>query len=455
MFGIYSASENVAETTFFGIFSLQHRGQEGCGIAVYNEETGGIDSYKRIGLVTEVFNQSILDGLKGKCAIGHVRYRSNEDKSEANTQPLVSKYLQGEFAIAHEGNFVNKEALRQEMEKKGGIFQTDTDTEILCYLLARYAHLPMHESIKGAMGDLEGAYTIVAIHQGKLYAVRDPYGNRPLCLGKLEDGYVVASETCALDTVGADFVRDVRPGEILVVDENGLHSYDSGLADGHPPAHCIFEYVYLARPDSTIDGVNVNKSRRRMGENLAIETGPLDVDLVMSVPDSGTTSAIGYADGCGQIFSQGILKNRYAGRTFIQPTQSMRERTVSLKLNPIRDEIEGRKIAVVDDSVVRGTTSKRLVERLRDRGAEEVHFLVSCPPVLYPCYYGVDTAHRDKLIAVNRTVEEVRDYMGADSLHYLSLDGLFKAIGDPSHYCTACLNGNYRIGCPKGAEEDR
>lgn len=453
MFGVYSAKGDVAEITYFGIFSLQHRGQEGCGIAVYNEKEKRIDSYKRIGLVTEVFNQQILDSLKGNCAIGHVRYRSSKDKSEANTQPIVSKYLQGEFAIAHEGNFVNKEELKLELEKLGGIFQTDTDTEILCYLLARYGDLPMEESIKGAMTHLKGAYTIVAIHKGKLYAVRDPYGNRPLCIGKLADSYVVASETCALDTVGADFVRDVRPGEIIRVDKDGLHSFDSGLADGIKPAHCIFEYVYLARPDSTIDGVNVSQSRRRMGEQLAIETGPFDIDLVMSVPDSGTTAAIGYADGCGQIFSQGILKNRYAGRTFIQPTQSMRERTVSLKLNPIRDEIEGRKLVVVDDSVVRGTTSKNLVQRLRDRGAEEVHFLVSCPPVLHPCFYGIDTGYRDSLIAVDRSKDEIRDYMNADSLHYLSLHGLFEAVGNQEKYCAACLNGDYRLGQPEGTEE--
>lgn len=447
VFGIYAPQEEVAKITYFGLFALQHRGQEGCGIAVYNEQEK-IDYYKRLGLVSEVFDGKVLDTLKGTAAIGHVRYSTTGNNSELNTQPLVARYLQGEIAIGHNGNLTNAVALREDLARNGALFQTETDTELLCYLLARYGDHPLHVSFQHAMKHIEGSYAIVVLNRGKLYAARDPFGNRPLCIGELPGGYVVASESCALDTVGATFLRDVEPGEIIVIDEEGLHSYPTiNPADQHP-SHCVFEYVYFARPDSTIDGINVNQARRRMGEILAMETPKLDVDMVISVPDSGTTAAIGYAGANNQVFSQGILKNRYAGRTFIQPTQSMRERMVSLKLNPIRDEIEGRRIAVVDDSIVRGTTSKRLVSRLRERGAKEVHFLVSCPPVLYPCYYGIDTADRDKLIAAHKTLDEVCEYIGADSLQYLSMEGLYEAVGNGKRFCTACLDGNYRLGRP-------
>lgn len=454
VFGIYAPHEDVAKVTYFGLFALQHRGQEGCGIAVFNENEK-IDYYKKLGLVSEVFDEDVLETLKGTAAIGHVRYSTTGNNSELNTQPLVARYLQGEIALGHNGNLTNAVALREELARSGALFQTETDTELLCYFLARYGDYPLQDSFKHAMKHLEGSYAIVALNHGKLYAARDPFGNRPLCIGQLLGGYVVASESCALDTVGATFIRDVEPGEIIVIDESGIQSYPTINEEDQRPAHCVFEYVYFARPDSTIDGINVNQARRRMGEILARETGKLDVDLVISVPDSGTTAAIGYASANAQVFSQGILKNRYAGRTFIQPTQSMRERMVSLKLNPIRDEIEGRRIAVVDDSIVRGTTSKRLVSRLRERGAKEVHFLVSCPPVLYPCYYGIDTADRDKLIAAHKTVDEIRDYIGADSLHYLSMEGLYESVGNGKRFCTACLDGNYRLGSPlTEAKED-
>ncbi len=444
VFGIYTKDQNVAEKAYYGLFALQHRGQEGCGIAVSRD--GYINYHKSLGLVTEAFNEQIIANLQGNAAIGHVRYSTTGANSEINTQPIVASYLQGDLALAHNGNLTNTKKLKGWLSQAGALFQTTTDTEVLCNLVARYGHGSLDTSLAQAMVDLEGSYAIVALNQGKLYAARDPYGNRPLVLGEIAGGYVVASESCALDTIGATFIRDVRPGEILTIDDDGFKSHD--IAHPPTPAHCIFEYVYFARPDSTIDGINVNQSRRRMGQILAQEIERLDVDIVIPVPDSGTTAAIGFAEEQNLTFTQGILKNRYTGRTFIQPTQEMREQMVKLKLNPIREELEGRRVAVVDDSIVRGTTSRRLVKLLRERGAKEVHFLVTCPPVTHPCYYGIDTADRDKLIAVGREVEDICAYIGADSLHYLSLEGLGEAVGGQPHFCTACLNGAYRLGLP-------
>lgn len=446
VFAICAPGMDVARLTYLGLFALQHRGQEGCGMAIWNGEN--INYYKKLGLVNDVFTGDILDTLKGSVAIGHVRYSTTGNSSELNTQPIVSNYYRGQLALAHNGNLTNTLELKEKLAKSGSLFQTTMDTEVLSNILARHAESSLDEALRKAMDIIKGSYAIVAINDGKVFAARDPYGNRPLCIGALPNnaGYVVASESCALDTIGAEFVRDVLPGEILVIDEDGLHSVarkDTGAA-----AHCIFEYVYFARPDSTLDGVNVNQSRRRMGKILARETGRLDVDIVIPVPDSGTTAAIGYAEESGLPFTQGILKNRYTTRTFIQPTQEMRERMVSLKLNPIREEIEGKRVAVVDDSIVRGTTSKRLVALLRERGAKEVHMLITCPAVLYPCFYGIDTADRDKLIAVTHSLDEIREYIGADSLHYISLEGLYEAVGNKDNYCVACLNGEYRLGHP-------
>ncbi|MDO4281283.1 MAG: amidophosphoribosyltransferase [Peptococcaceae bacterium] len=446
VFAICAPGMDVAHLTYLGLFALQHRGQEGCGMAVWKD--GNIQFHKRLGLVNDVFNEEILESLPGSVAIGHVRYATTGETSELNTQPIVAQYYQGQLALAHNGNLTNTEALREALAKTGSLFQTATDTEVLCNLLARYAENSLDVAMEKAMAELEGSYALVAINDGKIFAARDPYGNRPLCIGKLAEnaGYVVASESCALDTIEAEFVRDVEPGEILVIDETGIHT--AAKVPSPRSAHCIFEYVYFARPDSTIDGVNVNQSRRRMGAILARETGDLDVDIVIPVPDSGTTAAIGYAEASGKQFTQGILKNRYTARTFIQPTQAMREKMVKLKLSPIREEIGGKRVAVVDDSIVRGTTSKRLVALLRERGAAEVHMLITCPPVLYPCYYGIDTAERDKLIAANHSLEEIRQYINADSLHYISLEGLYEAVGSDDKYCVACLNGDYCLGHP-------
>lgn len=446
VFGIFAKNQTVAARAYYGLFALQHRGQEACGIAT----SDGKDIYfhKALGLVTEVFNEHIMKELKGHIGIGHVRYSTSGGNVHRNVQPIVAHYLQGEIALAHNGNLTNTADLKKSLAESGALFQTTSDTEALCYLLARHGHGTLDISLGQAMAELEGSYAVVAINGGKLYAARDPYGNRPLVLGKIEDGYVVASESCALDAINAKFIRDVEPGEIIIIDENGCQS----IKYSHPPqpAHCIFEYVYFARPDSTIDGVNVNQSRRRMGKILAREIDNLDIDIVISVPDSGTTAAIGFSEESGQTFTQGILKNRYTGRTFIQPTQEMREQMVLLKLNPIREELDGKRVAVVDDSIVRGTTSRRLVALLRERGAKEVHFLVTCPPVTNPCYYGIDTAEREHLIAAKYNLEEICEFIGADSLHYLSLDGLLESVGGKPHFCTACLNGDYRLGQPIG-----
>lgn len=444
VFGVYAPGKPVSQLTYFGLFALQHRGQEGCGMAVSNGTH--IDFYKSIGLVSEVFKQDILNKLDGHIAIGHVRYSTTGANSELNTQPIVARYLQGQLALAHNGNLTNAGELRTKLATNGSVFQTTIDTEVIVNLIARHGQNNLDESLMKSMIDLKGSYSLVVMNEQKLYAVRDPYGNRPLCIGTLDNnGYVVASESCALDAVGAKFLRDVKPGEIIVIDEDGLHSLHNFMKTDD--ALCIFEYIYFARPDSNIDGVNVNKARRNMGHELA-KQADVDVDIVIPVPDSGTTAAIGFAEASGHIFTQGILKNRYAGRTFIQPTQDLRELMVKLKLNPIEEELQGKRVAVVDDSIVRGTTSKKLVQLLRDRGATEVHFLVSSPPVKYPCYYGIDTSDRSKLIAANHELDAIREYIGADSLHYLDLAGLLKAVGGERGFCTACLDGSYPLGLP-------
>ncbi len=444
VFGIYAPGRSAAQMTYFGLFALQHRGQEGCGIAV--SDGTSIDYYKNIGLVSEVFKQDTLNRLEGHMAIGHVRYSTTGANSELNTQPIVARYLQGQLALAHNGNLTNAGALRTKLATNGSVFQTTIDTEVIVNLIARHGQNDLEESLMKSMIDLKGSYSLVVMNEKKLYAVRDPYGNRPLCVGTLDNGgYAVASESCALDAVGAKFLRDVRPGEIIVIDEDGLHSLQNFVKS--EDALCIFEYIYFARPDSNIDGVNVNKARRNMGQELARQAN-VDVDIVIPVPDSGTTAAIGYAEESGHTFTQGILKNRYAGRTFIQPTQDLRELMVKLKLNPIEEELTGKRVAVVDDSIVRGTTSRKLVQLLRDRGATEVHFLVSSPPVKYPCYYGIDTSDRSKLIAAQKDLEGIRDYIGADSLHYLDLEGLLRAVGGERGFCTACLDGKYMLGLP-------
>ena len=446
VFGIFAPGRSVSELIYLGLFSLQHRGQEGCGIAV--SEGKAINHYKNLGMVTDVFNQSTLDSLNGYLGIGHVRYStSGQSKTQQNTQPIVARFQHGQIALAHNGSLTNAAELRNHLMERGSLFHTTIDSEQIVGLIASHGQDDMEQAMLKAMIDLKGSYSLVIMTENKLYAVRDPYGNRPLCLGKIgEDGYVVASEPCALDAIGATFLRDVEPGEILTIDENGLHS--TKLFNHEKNALCIFEFIYIARPDSNIDGINVNKARRLMGRELAKEA-PLDVDTVIAVPDSGTTAAIGYAEESGIPYTQGILKNRYTGRSFIMPTQEMREQMVKLKLNPIRDALEGKRIAVVDDSIVRGTTSRKLVKLLREYGAKEVHMLISAPPVKYPCFYGVDTGNPDELIASKKSVDEICEYIGADSLHYLSMEGILRAVEwSGCGFCTACLNGEYPMGTP-------
>ncbi|MFZ5944377.1 MAG: amidophosphoribosyltransferase [Bacillota bacterium] len=448
VFGIYAPQADVARLTYYGLFALQHRGQESAGIAVTNGV--GIQVHKNMGLVAEVFSEEDICNLTGNIAIGHVRYSTTGASLALNAQPLVCRYLQGSVALAHNGNLTNANELRDKLANNGSVFQSTIDSELIVNLIARYGQNSIEESLMKCMIDIKGSYSLVIMTEEKLIGVRDPFGNRPLCIGKLGDkGYVLASESCALDTIGAQLIRDVEPGEIVIIDEKGLSSQRIFTKD--QGAVCIFEYIYFARPDSIIDGISVNRARRNMGAQLAKETS-LQVDVVIPVPDSGTASAIGYAETVGVPFAQGLLKNRYAGRTFIQPDQNLRELGVRLKLNPIRQEIDGKKVAIVDDSIVRGTTSKKLVEMLRQNGALEVHMLVSSPPVTFPCYYGIDTSERAELIAAQKQLDEIRQHIGADSLNYLSHKGLFKAMGKYKGFCSACLDGDYPIVIPPPEE---
>lgn len=442
VFGIYAPEQEVARLTYYGLYALQHRGQESAGIAV--SEGKDVQIHKGMGLVSEVFSERILNELSGKMAIGHVRYSTTGSSLVANAQPLVVHYQKGMMALAHNGNLANAAELREELVKDGAVFQTTVDTEVIINLIARYFRGCLEDALVKTMLDLRGAYALVILGENKLIGVRDPYGVRPLCIGQVGGRYCLASESCALDTIGAEFVRDVVPGEIITIDEEGLHARQ-GLP-AQKSAGCAFEYIYFARPDSTIDQINVTESRRRMGVELAREC-PIDADIVIPVPDSGMSAALGYSEASGIPFAQGLLKNRYVGRTFIQPTQEMREVAVRLKLNANAQVLRGKRVIMIDDSIVRGTTSSRLVEMVRKAGAKEVHLLISSPPVLYPCYYGIDTAEREKLIATQLDVDGIRDYVGADSLYYLSEEGVIRALEGQS-VCLACFNGDYPVGVP-------
>ena len=444
VFGIYAPDQEVARLTYYALYALQHRGQESAGIAVSDGRT--IDLYKGMGLVAEVFSDRTLNELSGKMAIGHVRYSTTGSSLLANAQPLVVHYQKGMMALAHNGNLTNAAELREELGKDGAVFQTTVDSEVIINLIARYRRGTLEDAVTKTMIDIKGAYALVVLAEDKLVGMRDPHGVRPLCIGKLGDYFCLASESCALDTIGAEFVRDVEPGEIVTIDEEGLHTR-KGVSKCDK-AGCSFEYIYFARPDSTLDQINVSESRRRMGIELAREC-PLDVDIVVPVPDSGTAAALGYAMTLGIPFEHGLLKNRYVGRTFIQPTQEMREVAVRLKLNANKGVLKNRRVVLIDDSIVRGTTSSKLIEMVRKAGAKEVHLLISSPPVLFPCYYGIDTAEREKLIATNLELDGIRQFVGADSLHYLSEEGLKRALGEQS-VCLACFNGNYPVQIPEG-----
>lgn len=444
--GIYENRNNagLGRDIFYGLYALQHRGQESAGIAV--SSGNGIRYHKAMGLASEVFNDEILDDLTGHIGIGHVRYSTTEPNTLINSQPLVVRYKRGSLAVAHNGNLVNSLELRTELQENGVAFQTEIDSEIIAFLIAQAHSGDIAEAVESCMDKLKGSYALVIMTEDTLIGMRDPNGIRPLCLGKKGDSYVLASESCALDTIDAKFIRDVEPGEIVIINNKGLQSINKNKETSK--AVCIFEFVYFARPDSTIDGTNVHMARLEAGRLLAQEH-PADADLVIGVPDSGTISAMGYSQASGIPFGIGLIKNHYVGRTFIKSTQSLRTIGVKLKLNPIKEVVQGKRLVMVDDSIVRGTTSGLIVKILKDAGAKEVHVRISSPPVTDSCYFGIDTSSRKELIGAQRKIEEIREYIGADSLGYLSLDGLVKSTGFPREkFCLGCFSGEYPIDVP-------
>ncbi len=446
VFGVYAPGDDVARLTYFGLFALQHRGQESAGIAVADGHT--LKVHKRMGLVSQVFDEETLSGLQGHIAIGHTRYSTTGASNLANAQPLLEYHRGMPFALGHNGNLVNALELRRDLERLGFRFEGTSDSEIIAKLIASMDELDFERAVLAAAKRLQGAFSLVLLTPTQLLALRDPYGVRPLVIGKLNGSHwVIASETCALNPVGAVYVRDVEPGELVIVDDKGLHIVR--WAEEIKPALCLFEFVYLARPDSHLYGRNVHMARRRMGQILAKEH-PADADIVIPVPDTGIPAAIGYAEASGIPYAEGFIKNRYIHRTFIQPSQRQRELGVRIKLTPIREVLEGKRVVVVEDSIVRGTTTRAIVAMLREAGAKEIHVRVSSPPYRFPCFYGIDTCARSELIAAQLDVEEIRRYIGADSLGYLSLEGLLQAVGgEAMRFCRACFDGKYPIPIPE------
>ncbi|HBE08277.1 MAG TPA: amidophosphoribosyltransferase [Lachnospiraceae bacterium] len=452
VFGIYDfEGNNVARTIYYGLFALQHRGQESAGIAVANTSSNHphVHSYKGMGLVNEVFDADSLDGMHGNIGVGHVRYSTAGASTRENVQPLVLNYAKGTLALAHNGNLINANELRDELSYTGAIFQTTIDSESIAYLIAR-ERLKVHnveDALSAASRKIRGAYSLILMSPRKLIGMRDPHGFKPLCIGKRDNAYILASETCALDTIGAEFVRDVEPGEIVTITRDGIKSDKSNQIPKEKQAHCIFEYIYFARLDSIIDEIPVQEARIRAGRFLA-QDSPIDADLVIGVPESGNAAAMGFALESGIPYGVGFQKNTYVGRTFIKPGQQSRESSVQVKLNPIRNVVNGKRIVMIDDSIVRGTTSDRIVKMLRDAGATEVHVRISAPPFLWPCYFGIDVPARDQLIAYNRSIDEIRQVIGADSLGYLNIDRLPEMVeGLP--ICNGCFTGKYPMEPPK------
>ena len=458
VFGVYSPDAyDVARMTYYGLFALQHRGQESCGIVVNDD--GIFSSYKDIGLVNDVFTPERLDKLGcGNIAVGHVRYGTTGSNDRSNAQPIVVNHIKGHTALAHNGNLVNSYELRKELELEGSIFHTTSDTEVISYIITkeRLSSGSIEEAVNRAMNRLDGAYSLVIMSPTKLIAARDEHGFRPLCYGQTQDGrYVVASESCALDAVSADFIRDIEPGEILIFDKNGVRSIREHCGR-QPQSLCVFEYIYFARPDSVIDGCQVHTARMRAGAYLALEH-PVQADVVIGVPDSGLDAAVGYSRQSGIPYEIGFIKNKYIARTFIAPGQQSREDKVRIKLNPISDVVRGRRVVMVDDSIVRGTTCARIVKLLRSAGASEVHMRVSAPPFLNPCYYGTDIDSRENLIACHHSIDEICKIIGADSLGYLSVENaksLAKGLGSGG-YCTACFDGAYPTATPSETKKNR
>lgn len=442
VFGVWG-HENAAQITYYGLHSLQHRGQEGAGIAVTDGEK--VTVAKGLGLVTEVFGQGEISDLHGKAAIGHVRYATAGGGGYQNVQPLHFQSHSGSLALAHNGNLVNATALKHQLENQGSIFQTTSDTEVLAHLIKRSGYQALKDQVKNSLTMLKGAYAFLILTETEMLVALDPNGLRPLSIGRLGDAYVVVSETCALDVIGAEYVRDVEPGELLIINDQGLTSERFTLNVNR--AICSMEYIYFSRPDSNIDGINIHSARKNLGRQMAIEA-PIEADVVTGVPDSSISAAIGFAEQSGIPYELGLIKNRYVGRTFIQPSQELREQGVKMKLSPVRKIVEGKRVVMVDDSIVRGTTSRRIVNMLREAGATEVHVRISSPPIKNPCFYGIDTSTTEELIAANNTVEEIREMIGADSLVFLSEEGLVEAIDRPYEgqykgQCMACFTGKY------------
>jgi len=451
VFGIYAPGRKIAETIFYGLQALQHRGQESAGIAVSDGED--ILIFKDLGLVSQVFNEQNIAPLQGHIGIGHTRYSTTGMNIWKNSQPLYRMFKNESFAIAQNGNLTNVKEIRNEQIKKGINFETTTDTEVIASLIESSEKENIEDAIKEATGKIKGSYSLVILTKDEVFGIRDPHGFRPLVLGNLDGSYVIASETCALDIIDAKFIREIDPGEIIVLNKDGMRSQMMLPVDRI--SMCVFELIYFARPDSYIHNKNMFEVRHRLGQELAKEF-PADADIVIPVPDSGTPAAIGYSAESKIPYAEGFIKNRYIGRTFIQPKQETREISVKLKLNPLRDIIQGKKLVVVDDSIVRGTTSKKIVKMLYNTGAKEVHMRITCPPLLYPCYYGVDMATRKEFIANHKTLEDIRSFLNVDSLKYLTMSGLVKAVGESKEkFCFACFDGEYPVQIPENIESDK
>jgi amidophosphoribosyltransferase len=439
IFGVYGHPEAV-QLTYLGLYALQHRGQESAGIV--SKVGDELHCYKGMGIVGDVFKAENLNALKSHTAIGHVRYSTAGSSVSKNAQPILIDYSRGQIAIGHNGNLVNANSLRRQLELAGSIFQTTTDSEVILHLIARHNEGRIEDAILGAIKQIKGAFSLTILTENQLIGIRDPNGFRPLCIGSLEGAHVLASETCALDLIGADFLREVEPGEMVIINKYGLRSIKYAEAK---QAFCIFEFIYFSRPDSNYLGQNVHQVRKRLGAALAKEH-PVKADLVMPIPDSGNSAALGFADGSGIPFEIGITRNHYIGRTFIQPSEFIRDFGVRIKLNPIKKVLEGKKVVIVDDSIVRGTTSRSRIRTIREAGAREVHMRTSCPPHKFPCVYGIDFPSQSELIAANYTVSEIASFLQADSLGYLSVEGMLENTGvDKNKFCTACFTGEYCV----------
>ena len=447
VFGIHGHTD-ASSLAYLGLYALQHRGQESAGIA--SAVDGRVKLSRAMGYVGDAFNDSLLANLPGASAIGHVRYSTFGDSRIVNAQPILIDCAHGQIALCHNGNLVNAAELRDRLVRQGSIFQTNSDTEVVLHLYAKSTAATPEDAIVESVSQVSGAFSLVLLTPDNLIAVRDPHGFRPLALGRINDAYVVCSETCAMDLIGATYEREIEPGEVLVIGRDGLRSYKP-----FPPtqvSHCVFEHVYFARPDSYVFGQSVNAVRTNLGRRLAEESG-VDADVVVPIPDSGLVAAIGYAESSGIPLKMGLIRNHYVGRTFIQPHQAVRGLKVKVKLNTVRSVLDGKRVVLVDDSIVRGTTSQKIVAMIKAAGAAEVHMRISCPPTVAPCYYGIDTPHRDELIAASRSVDEIRDFMGADTLAYLSIDGLRAAVGERNgQYCTACYTRQYPVAPPQDSD---